>query len=301
MRIPPRFAETRRPQHDLVTTLQMDDPESVPVVWAARMVGIEGAPEVIIRGIIAAVVISFDPLAILLIAAVSFARGDRMIAEIKNALSVVIAAPETNASNRRIASPRHCSTDRCGSATNAAPLKITIATGDGMRRVFRWAVRIGFGIVAFFASVWAILFILNPDGTRLLAAVLVGQLVSNRHPPPVADGVIASDDWRDRDVLVGELTDALQKQFPVGTAGAALRSVLLRQGFRPLKLSPPPFECAAGRQSPGCPIYYPDPNRSLEYAWAAGLVCSENIRVEWKTDDAGGITGIKGSYYEACL
>jgi hypothetical protein len=40
-------------------------------VWAARMVGIERDPEVIIRGIIALIVICLDPLAVLLMAAVN--------------------------------------------------------------------------------------------------------------------------------------------------------------------------------------------------------------------------------------
>jgi hypothetical protein len=37
------------------------------------------------------------------------------------------------------------------------------------------------------------------------------------------------------------------------------------------------------------------------YQWSEGLVCGGNIIVEWKTDDADKITGIKGSYRGACL
>jgi hypothetical protein len=47
----------------------------------------------------------------------------------------------------------------------------------------------------------------------------------------------------------------------------------------------------------GCPVYHPDPDRSLEYHWSQGLICGENIRVEWKTDDADKITGIKSGYW----
>ena len=50
---------------------KVDEAESAPVVWAARMVGIDRDPEVIIRGIIALIVMCLDPLAIFLMAAVS--------------------------------------------------------------------------------------------------------------------------------------------------------------------------------------------------------------------------------------
>jgi hypothetical protein len=49
---------------------KVDEAETAPVVWAARMVGIDRDPEVIIRGIIALIVICLDPLAIFLMAAV---------------------------------------------------------------------------------------------------------------------------------------------------------------------------------------------------------------------------------------
>jgi hypothetical protein len=50
---------------------KVDEAESAPVVWAARTIGIERDPEVIIRGIIALIVICLDPLAIFLMAAVT--------------------------------------------------------------------------------------------------------------------------------------------------------------------------------------------------------------------------------------
>jgi hypothetical protein len=50
---------------------KVDEAESAPVVWAARMVGIDRDPEVIIRGIIALIVMCLDPLAIFLMAAVN--------------------------------------------------------------------------------------------------------------------------------------------------------------------------------------------------------------------------------------
>lgn len=145
-------------------------------------------------------------------------------------------------------------------------------------RLYRWTLRLSVGAVAFFVFLWAI--VLWP-----LEAMLIGELISNHHPPPVAGGVITSDDGRRSDVVDSKLTVALQKQFPVGTAGAALRSVLLKQGFRRPK--PPP--------------YHPDPDRSLVYHWSEGFTCDGNIMVEWNTDDADKITGIKGSYWGPCL
>ncbi len=50
---------------------KVDEAETAPVVWAARTIGIERDPEVIIRGIIALIVICLDPLAIFLMAAVN--------------------------------------------------------------------------------------------------------------------------------------------------------------------------------------------------------------------------------------
>jgi hypothetical protein len=56
---------------------KVDEAETAPVVWAARMVGIERDPEVIIRGIIALIVICLDPLAIFLMAAVHSGSAPR--------------------------------------------------------------------------------------------------------------------------------------------------------------------------------------------------------------------------------
>jgi hypothetical protein len=56
---------------------KVDEAESAPVVWAARTVGIDRDPEVIIRSIIALIVICLDPLAVLLLAAVNSGSGRR--------------------------------------------------------------------------------------------------------------------------------------------------------------------------------------------------------------------------------
>jgi hypothetical protein len=56
---------------------KVDEAEAAPVVWAARTVGIDRDPEVIIRSIIALIVICLDPLAVLLLAAVSAGSGRR--------------------------------------------------------------------------------------------------------------------------------------------------------------------------------------------------------------------------------
>jgi hypothetical protein len=56
---------------------KVDAAESAPVVWAARTIGIERDPEVIIRSIIALIVVCLDPLAIFLLAAVNSASWRR--------------------------------------------------------------------------------------------------------------------------------------------------------------------------------------------------------------------------------
>jgi hypothetical protein len=50
-----------------------------------------------------------------------------------------------------------------------------------------------------------------------------------------------------------------------------------------------------------CPVRFPDPNKFLEFGWGQGLVCGGNIMIEWTADGSGKITGIKASYYDACL
>jgi hypothetical protein len=56
---------------------KVDEAESAPVVWAARMIGIDRDAEAIIRFIIALTVVCLDPLAIFLLAAVTSFSGRR--------------------------------------------------------------------------------------------------------------------------------------------------------------------------------------------------------------------------------
>jgi hypothetical protein len=56
---------------------KVDEAESAPVVWAARMIGIDRDADVIIRFIIALTVVCLDPLAIFLLAAVNSFSGRR--------------------------------------------------------------------------------------------------------------------------------------------------------------------------------------------------------------------------------
>jgi hypothetical protein len=92
--------------------------------------------------------------------------------------------------------------------------------------------RIGLGILAVFAASCAILYILNPEGAVLVAAVFLQPLLGNTQPPAIADGHIKTDD---------ELTDVLRQKFPVGTNEAVLRATLHHQGFK--SLAPPPVKC----------------------------------------------------------
>jgi hypothetical protein len=56
---------------------KVDEAESAPVVWAARTIGIDRDPEVIIRSLIALIVICLDPLAVFLMAAVNSGSARR--------------------------------------------------------------------------------------------------------------------------------------------------------------------------------------------------------------------------------
>jgi hypothetical protein len=136
----------------------------------------------------------------------------------------------------------------------------------------RWVARIGLGIIAFVILAFAVLFIVNPF---ILTSLLLSTGLYSTRPPPIADGVITATDWARRDVVNVKLTNALQSDFPVGTPEAAVKAVLLKQGFKPQ-------------------------GTSLEYGWTNG-VCGGRITIKWTTDDSSKITGISGSYHGVCL
>jgi hypothetical protein len=164
----------------------------------------------------------------------------------------------------------------------------------------RWAVRIGLVIIALFVFICAALLIWKPGGVLLMVALLLAPLLSNGHPPPVADGVITAADWLHWEAAGRKLTSVLEKEFPVGTPEAALRSVLLGQGFKPANFSA--ADCVVrGQPVVGravCPDH--DSGTSLEYGWGNGI-CGETITIWWTTDAGGKITRVGGSYHGVCL
>jgi hypothetical protein len=154
--------------------------------------------------------------------------------------------------------------------------------------------RIGLGILAVFAASCAILYILNPEGAVLVAAVFLQPLLGNTQPPAIADGHIKTDD---------ELTDVLRQKFPVGTNEAVLRATLHHQGFK--SLAPPPVKCwprdqpaPVGQVVFPCPLH--DPNMMLEYQWS-NFPCGDTITIWWTTEDNGAITQIGGYHGHGCL
>src|SRR5688500_11203499 len=172
-----------------------------------------------------------------------------------------------------------------------------------MRRWFRWVTRISLGLLAILIVLIVALFILNPSGTILGAAMLHHSLFGNTHPPPIAEDQLAGASWPSQTEASAKLTTLLQRRFPIGTNEDTARSILLSQGFKPLP--PPPADCLPvgqpapiGRAIAHCPTH--DQSKILEYRWGGG-VCAETSSGRWWTDDRHAITELDAAYYAACL
>lgn len=161
------------------------------------------------------------------------------------------------------------------------------------RTWFYWAGRIGAGFLALLTVFCAVAFIWNPEATALVVAVILQPVLSNTQPPPIAEGQTAEE----------ELSRIFERKFPPGSNESALRTTLLRQGF---KYPPTPAQqcLPAGQPAPvggafyRCPTY--DPSKMLEYQWN-NFPCGETILVFWSAGENGAITQIKGEYTRACL
>jgi hypothetical protein len=169
-------------------------------------------------------------------------------------------------------------------------------------RWFRWTVRIFLGLVALLGAGLATLFISNPTGTPLLLGILIQSLVGNTKPPEMYKAEIAGT-WTKWDEANRHLTARVQQQFPPGTPENTLKSLLLKQGFKPLL--PPPADCVkAGEQAPLGRVYVPCPTRDLskelDYRWSSGI-CTETIGIIWETDGGNAITRVSAGYHGACL
>jgi hypothetical protein len=166
-----------------------------------------------------------------------------------------------------------------------------------MQRWRRWVVRIVLGAVAFFVLIFGVLLILNPSGTLIFTVRLLLVLFSTNRPPPIAHGIITADDRWQWDAASRKMTNILETKFPAGTPEAAMRSALLKEGFKPLRAA---ANCDVPRRPVALRLQC---QPVLQYSWrnVSFVSCEHTISVEWKTDDTGKIIGIKGSYFEVCL
>jgi hypothetical protein len=185
-------------------------------------------------------------------------------------------------------------------------------TGERHRRPGYWRLikRVALVILitlALFVAAATALFVYKPSETLLLANVLLAPLFNNLAPPPIAEGQVTHEDWLHWEAASKKLTAVLEQWFPVGSGEAALRSTLLKQGFK--AIPPPPASCIPPGQSPPIGVVYrtcltPDQTerlkRTLKYEWGGG-VCAEFVQVEWSADDRGEIIKVNGSYFSACL
>ena len=169
--------------------------------------------------------------------------------------------------------------------------------------LFRWAIRISFGIIAVLGAATAAMFILDPDGTVLSIAVILQPIVGNTRPPPIAQDQLAGMDWRTEKEASKRLTTLLHQRFPAGSSEVELRSTLLSQGF---KQPPPPRpDCVPpgqtgpiGMSMTHCPTY--DRSKVLEYSWG-NVACSQSISVLWSTGGSETINGVDARYHMGCL
>ncbi len=170
-----------------------------------------------------------------------------------------------------------------------------------MKRIGKWALT----AFALLAGAFAVLFVVKPD-TLLVAAILLAMLL-NPGPPAIAQGQITGADWNHWEEGGRKLTAVLEQRFPDGTPESDLKSVLLKQGFRPIP--PPRPDCLPpGQQAPVGVVFTNCPTadqkeklkRTLEYRWSSG-VCNEFVQIWWSVGDRQAITRVQGSYYGACL
>jgi hypothetical protein len=172
----------------------------------------------------------------------------------------------------------------------------------------RCLTRISFGLGCGFLLTIAVAIALLSTGkleVALLSAWAISEpLFSNTRPPVIADGLFKSWDWRmnwrDEDA---QFATILEREFPVGTSEAQLKSTLLAQGFKP----PPPsrHDCLPqGQPAPigkmvfRCPTH--DLSRELRYEWSR-FPCGQQIVVWWTPGDKGDITEVKGVHGGGCL
>jgi hypothetical protein len=98
------------------------------------------------------------------------------------------------------------------------------------------------------------------------------------------------------------LTTTLDAQYLVGTDEAALRSVLLKQGFAeaPQARASCVKPDASGMQSEPCPAGAR--HMTYDYEQFPDLACgTRHISINWSADPNGKIASLKATHYVACL
>lgn len=141
----------------------------------------------------------------------------------------------------------------------------------------------------------------------LVLLVLYVVTLTNWFPPPVAECNGIYDCPRAQQ----DFTSILNQNFPIGTDGSVVRSVLMEQGF---EFDPSePERCfrqddltSFGTNTGGRIRYCPEwdqnwsPRNLLEYSWGF-FPCINNASVRWSLDDSGKITNIDGDVSTTCL
>jgi hypothetical protein len=153
---------------------------------------------------------------------------------------------------------------------------------------------------------FAILFAVSREAAvavLFVAALLIHPLIANTRPPPIAAGLIATENWHHPGEISRKLTAVLEQAFPAGSGEAALKSALQRQGFKPVADSKTPM-CAVGATPAGVEVFQPcavaDPSRVLLYKWST-FPCGSTITIRWTTRDNGAVARIDGQYDARCL
>jgi hypothetical protein len=141
--------------------------------------------------------------------------------------------------------------------------------------------------------------IMNGDKVLVVGWIVLGGLLNRDvDPPPLVQGHITAENWREwQDER--RIRTILQERFPPGTHEDALKSVLIEQGFK----QPKPH-CA--RPEPTSPPITvgpcADPSKVLAFEWGRGRpICNNRLLVWWKTDGGSAIAEVRGSYKNVCL
>jgi hypothetical protein len=163
-----------------------------------------------------------------------------------------------------------------------------------------------FTLIALALSSCALLVVHPPR--RLIAPLIAYALYAfSGNPPAIAQGEMTDQDWTRAQGADRKFTAVLVRRFPDGTSETALKSVLLRQGFR-FPPSPPANCIPPGQPPPAGVAFYrciteeqeKIRQRTLEYRWGI-IICTNHATVRWSADDHSGVTNVRGTFHQICL